>query len=38
MRWCWNWLVGRRSIVGVVGNGQGGLGGWMRSLRQGGGG
>lgn len=37
MRWCWNWLVERRSIVGVAGSGRGGLGGWMRSLRRGGG-
>ena len=36
MDWCWNWLVGRRSIVGVVGSGREGLDGWMRSLRRGG--
>lgn len=36
MRWCWNWPVGRRSTVGVVGSGRGGLSGWMPSLRRGG--
>lgn len=36
MRWCSNWPVGQRSIVGVVESGQGGLSGLMRSLRRGG--
>lgn len=27
LRWCWNWPVGRRSIVGVVESARGGPGG-----------